>query len=115
MSDESQMGRMIPSAKILNMRDRFLVPTLTEDGVTHVERGDLADWLANNPNERPPGSGPDGQWTVGDEEAAMTAYFRDVHTQRNDRDEPTLDYGDRPPYDVLAATTSPQKARRPVV
>jgi len=67
-----------------------LIPTLTEDGVRQVYASDLENWLAKNQNERPPGSGPGGQWTVKDEAAAMENY-RDG-----------MEFDGRPPYDVLA-------------
>lgn len=66
------------------------VRVLGEDGLELVNEFDLQDWLAENQNERPPGSGPDGDWTVDDEIAAMGTY------------EEGMDFGDRPPYDVLA-------------
>ena len=69
-----------------------LIPTLTEEGYKGVNESDFRDWLAENQHERPPGSGPDGEWTVGDEEAAMQNYNSE------------MDFGDRPPYDVLADT-----------
>ena len=69
---------------------QLLVPTLDEEGKFFVGADDLANWLSENQDMRPPGSGPDGEWTVGDEEAAM-ANFEDG-----------MDFGGREPYDVLA-------------
>ena len=61
------------------------VRVLGEDGLELVNEFDLQDWLAENQHERPPGSGPDGDWTVDDEIAAMDTY------------ELGMDFGDRPP------------------
>ena len=88
MEDEIP-GVMIP--KIFNTPER-LVPTLGMEGYRAVNESDLRKWLEFNQHERPPGSGPNGEWTVGDEEAAMQNYNSE------------MDFGDRPPYDVLADT-----------
>ena len=90
---------MVPRLDELVGSDR-LVPTLTEEGVKEFPASDLSAWLSENQHERPPGSGPNGEWTLEDEEAAMARHAADFAIAEYEGRE--LSYGDRPPYDVLA-------------
>ena len=103
MEDEIPEDIMIP--KIFNTPER-LIPTLTEEGFKAVNESDFRDWLAENQHERPPGSGPNGEWTVGDEEIAMRVYNEQKILAENEGEE--LSFGDRPPYDALADTMKDQ-------
>tara|TARA_R110000751_G_scaffold16376_10_gene51878 strand:- start:2255 stop:3043 length:789 start_codon:yes stop_codon:yes gene_type:complete len=77
-----------------------LIPTLTEDGMKEFPASDIAAWLSENQHERPPGSGPDGKWTLADEEEAGH-HFRLMGARAQAEGE-ELTFGDRPPYDAIA-------------
>ena len=69
-----------------------MVPVFGASGVEMVPASQLEAWLSSDESigKRPPGSGPDGRWTLEDEKAA----FKIV--------EENQDFGGRNPYDVLA-------------
>ena len=73
-------------------RYKTVARTINEQGnIEIVGEDQLADWLADNPDMRPPGTGEGGEWTLADEKAAVDLY------------DEGKDYGDdRPVYDILA-------------
>ncbi len=78
------------------------IQVLGEDGPQLVDAADLRDWLAENQNERPPGSGPNGEWTVDDESAAMKNYYRAVANALEDESGEMQQRLEEYPYDVMA-------------
>ena len=79
-----------------------MIQVLGEDGPQIVDEADLRDWLAENQNERPPGSGPDGEWTVDDEEAAMLKFEEAGRLAAEDESGEMQQRLDEYPYDVMA-------------
>ena len=69
-----------------------MVPVFGASGVEMVPASQLEAWLSSDESigKRPPGSGPDGRWTLEDEKAA----FKIV--------EENQDFGGKNPYDFLA-------------
>ena len=56
-------------------RYKTVARTINEQGnIEIVGEDDLADWLADNPDMRPPGTGEGGEWTLADEKAAVDLY-----------------------------------------
>ena len=78
------------------------IQVLGEGGPELVNEFDFEDWLAENQNERPPGSGPDGDWTVDDEIAAMGTYAEAVKLAAEDETGEMQQRLDEYPYDVMA-------------
>jgi len=79
-----------------------LVPTLDEQGPTHVFEGDLQAWLDENQDMRPEGSGPNFEWTIGDEAAAVGNLERAQELAKNDESGEMQARLDEFPMDVLA-------------
>ena len=80
----------------------LLVPTLDEQGPTHVFESDLQAWLDENQDMRPEGSGPNFEWTIGDEAAAVGNLERAQELAKNDESGEMQARLDEFPMDVLA-------------
>ena len=89
-----------------------LMWTIGGDGkVSDVKVKDWEKWIEFNPGKRPPGTGPNGEWTVEDERAALDVYDENKDYY-NYPESFTEEGGEREIWDILAdeaAITGPQR------